>query len=38
MNFRKIVGMDSGIDDFRIEVSPRTITLPRTCKSFVLYL
>lgn len=38
MNIRKIVGMEGGVEDFRIEVAPKTVTLPSKTKSFILYL
>jgi hypothetical protein len=38
MNIRKIIGMDNGSSDFRIEVAPKFVTLPKGSKSFILYL
>ncbi len=38
MSIRKIIGMENGVEDFRLEVAPRSIVIPKNSKGFRLYL
>lgn len=38
MSIRKIIGMENNVEDFKVLVAPKSITIPKHSKSFRLYL